>query len=225
LSLIAIVYIGFIALIQSDMKKLVAYSSIAHMGFVTLGMFVVYAIVRETGSVEGAALGMEGAMVQMISHGFISGAMFLAIGVLYDRMHTRDIGAYGGVVNTMPWFGFFAVVFAMANAGLPGTSGFVGEFMVILSAFKANVWWGVLAATTLIVGAAYTLWMIKRVFFGQVANDNVAKLQDLNRREFIIMSILAFVIVLLGVWPNPLLEVMHASVDNLLIQATTSKLY
>jgi NADH-quinone oxidoreductase subunit M len=225
LSLIAIVYIGFIALIQTDMKKLVAYSSIAHMGFVTLGMFVVYAIVRETGSVEGAALGMEGAMVQMISHGFISGAMFLAIGVLYDRMHTREIGAYGGVVNTMPWFGFFAVLFAMANAGLPGTSGFVGEFMVILSAFKANVWWGVLAATTLIVGAAYTLWMIKRVFFGQVANDNVAKLQDLNRREFIIMSILAFVIVLLGVWPNPLLEVMHASVDNLLIQATTSKLY
>lgn len=224
LSLIAIVYIGFIALIQSDMKKLVAYSSIAHMGFVTLGIFLVYTIVRNTGSVEGAALGMEGAMVQMISHGFISGAMFLAIGVLYDRMHTREISAYGGVVNTMPWFGFFAVLFAMANAGLPGTSGFVGEFMVILSAFKANVWFGVLAATTLIVGAAYTLWMIKRVFFGPVQNENVAKLQDLNTREFIIMSILAFVIVLLGVWPNPLLEVMHTSVDNLLIQATTSKL-
>jgi NADH-quinone oxidoreductase subunit M len=224
LSLIAIVYIGFVALIQSDMKKLVAYSSIAHMGFVTLGMFVVYAIYRETGLVEGAALGMEGAMVQMVSHGFISGAMFLAIGVLYDRMHTREIGAYGGVVNTMPWFGFFAVLFAMANAGLPGTSGFVGEFMVILSAFKANVWWGVLAATTLIVGAAYTLWMIKRVIFGSVQNDEVAKLEDLNRREFAIMATLAIVIVLLGVWPNPLLDVMHSSVDNLLIQATTSKL-
>lgn len=224
LSLIAIVYIGFVALIQSDMKKLVAYSSIAHMGFVTLGIFLVYAIVRETGSVQGAALGMEGAMVQMISHGFISGAMFLAIGVLYDRMHTREISAYGGVVNTMPWFGFFAVLFAMANAGLPGTSGFVGEFMVILSAFKANVWWGVLAATTLVVGAAYTLWMIKRVIFGSVNNDHVAKLEDLNRREFAIMATLGFVIILLGVWPNPLLEVMHSSVDNLLIQATTSKL-
>lgn len=224
LSLIAIVYIGFIALIQTDMKKLVAYSSIAHMGFVTLGMFLVYAIVANTGDTQGAALGMEGAMVQMISHGFISGAMFLAIGVLYDRLHTRDISAYGGVVNTMPWFGFFAVLFAMANAGLPGTSGFVGEFMVILSAFKANVWFGVLAATTLIVGAAYTLWMIKRVIFGKVANENVAQLQDLNRREFSILAILAIVIVLLGVWPNPLLEVMHVSVDNLLIQATSSKL-
>jgi len=224
LSLIAIVYIGFIALIQTDMKKLVAYSSIAHMGFVTLGMFLVYAILANTGDTQGAALGMEGAMVQMISHGFISGAMFLAIGVLYDRLHTRDISAYGGVVNTMPWFGFFAVLFAMANAGLPGTSGFVGEFMVILSAFKANVWFGVLAATTLIVGAAYTLWMIKRVIFGKVANENVAQLQDLNRREFSIMAILAIVIVLLGVWPNPLLEVMHVSVDNLLIQATSSKL-
>jgi NADH-quinone oxidoreductase subunit M len=224
LSLIAIVYIGFVALIQSDMKKLVAYSSIAHMGFVTLGMFLVFAIFRQTGGVEGAALGMEGAMVQMISHGFISGAMFLAIGVLYDRMHTREISAYGGVVNTMPWFGFFAVLFAMANAGLPGTSGFVGEFMVILSAFKANVWWGLLAATTLIVGAAYTLWMIKRVIFGSVNNDNVAKLEDLNRREFAIMATLAVVIVLLGVWPNPLIDVMHSSVDNLLIQATTSKL-
>lgn len=224
LSLIAIVYIGFIALIQTDMKKLVAYSSIAHMGFVTLGMFLVYSIVANTGDTQGAALGMEGAMVQMISHGFISGAMFLAIGVLYDRLHTRDISAYGGVVNTMPWFGFFAVLFAMANAGLPGTSGFVGEFMVILSAFKANVWFGVLAATTLIVGAAYTLWMIKRVIFGKVANENVAQLQDLNRREFSIMAILAIVIVLLGVWPNPLLEVMHVSVDNLLIQATSSKL-
>ncbi|HEY9017486.1 NADH-quinone oxidoreductase subunit M [Thiomicrospira sp.] len=224
LSLIAIVYIAFVALIQSDMKKLVAYSSIAHMGFVTLGLFLVYSIVSKTGDVHGAALGMEGAMVQMISHGFISGAMFLAIGVLYDRMHTREIGAYGGVVNSMPWFGFFAVLFAMANAGLPGTSGFVGEFMVILSSFKANVWFGVLAATTLIVGAAYTLWMIKRVIFGSVANEEIAKLQDLNRREFAIMATLAFVIILLGVWPNPLLEVMHSSVDNLLIQATTSKL-
>lgn len=224
LSLIAIVYIGFVALIQSDMKKLVAYSSIAHMGFVTLGMFVVFAIYRNTGTVEGAMLGMEGAMVQMVSHGFISGAMFLAIGVLYDRMHTREIGAYGGVVNTMPWFGFFAVLFAMANAGLPGTSGFVGEFMVILSSFKANIWWGVLAATTLIVAAAYTLWMIKRVIFGAVANEQVAQLQDLNKREFAIMATLAIVVVVLGVWPTPLIDVMHSSVANLLEQAVTSKL-
>lgn len=224
LSLIAIVYIGFIALIQSDMKKLVAYSSIAHMGFVTLGMFLVFTIFRNTGSVEGAAIGMEGAMIQMVSHGFISAAMFLAIGVLYDRMHTREISAYGGVVNTMPWFGFFAVLFAMANAGLPGTSGFVGEFMVILSSFKANVWYGVLAATTLILAAAYTLWMIKRVFFGEVANEQVAKLEDLNRREFAIMATLAIVVVVLGFWPHPLIDVMHSSVGNLLIQATTSKL-
>ncbi len=224
LSLIAIVYIGIVALAQSDMKKLVAYSSISHMGFVTLGMFVVYDIIQSTGSMQGAQLGMEGAMVQMISHGFISGAMFLAIGVLYDRMHTREISAYSGVVNKMPWFTMFAVLFAMANVGLPGTSGFVGEFMVILSSFKANIWYGTLAALTLIIGAAYTLWMVKRVFFGPVTNDNVEKLQDLNTREFALMATLAIFIIGLGVFPSPLIEVMNTSVANLLVQATTSKL-
>ncbi len=224
LSLIAIVYIGIVALAQSDMKKLVAYSSISHMGFVTLGMFVVYDIMQSTGSMQGAQLGMEGAMVQMISHGFISGAMFLAIGVLYDRMHTREISAYSGVVNKMPWFTMFAVLFAMANVGLPGTSGFVGEFMVILSSFKANIWYGTLAALTLIIGAAYTLWMVKRVFFGPVTNDNVEKLQDLNKREFALMATLAVFIIGLGVFPSPLIEVMNTSVANLLVQATTSKL-
>lgn len=224
LSLIAIFYIGLVAMVQKDMKKLVAYSSISHMGFVTIGMFLVYDIVQNTGSIQGSMIGMEGAMIQMISHGFISGAMFLMIGVLYDRMHTREISAYGGVVNTMPWFGFFAVLFAMANAGLPGTSGFVGEFMVILASFKANVWYGIIAASTLIIGAAYTLWMVKRVFFGAVANDNVGSLKDLNKREFAIMATLAFAVVLLGIYPAPLIEVMHSSVANLLIQATTSKL-
>ncbi|MBO1927406.1 NADH-quinone oxidoreductase subunit M [Thiomicrorhabdus sp. 6S2-11] len=224
LSLIAIVYIGIVALVQSDMKKLVAYSSISHMGFVTLGMFLVYDIMQAHGTMEGAAIGMEGAMVQMVSHGFISGAMFLAIGVLYDRMHTRDISAYGGVVNKMPWFVMFAVLFAMANSGLPGTSGFVGEFMVIIASFKANVWYGILAALTLIIGAAYTLWMVKRVFFGAVTNENVEKLEDLNKREFAIMATLAIAVIALGVFPSPLMEVMHTSVENLLVQATTSKL-
>jgi NADH-quinone oxidoreductase subunit M len=224
LSLIAIVYIGVVAMVQSDMKKLVAYSSISHMGFVTLGMFVVYDIVQNTGSMQGAQIGMEGAMVQMISHGFISGAMFLAIGVLYDRMHTREISAYSGVVNKMPWFVFFAVLFSMANVGLPGTSGFVGEFMVIISSFKANLWFGTLAALTLVIGAAYTLWMVKRVYFGPITNENVEQLTDLNKREFAIMAILAIAVVGLGVFPAPLMEVMHTSVENLLIQATTSKL-
>ncbi|WEJ61886.1 NADH-quinone oxidoreductase subunit M [Thiomicrorhabdus lithotrophica] len=224
LSLIAIVYIGIVAMVQSDMKKLVAYSSISHMGFVTLGMFLVYDIMQNTGTMQGAQIGMEGAMVQMISHGFISGAMFLAIGVLYDRMHTREISAYGGVVNKMPWFVFFAVLFAMANVGLPGTSGFVGEFMVIISSFKANLWYGTLAALTLVIGAAYTLWMVKRVFFGAVTNENVEQLSDLNKREFAIMAVLAIAVVGLGVYPGPLMEVMHTSVENLLVQATTSKL-
>jgi NADH-quinone oxidoreductase subunit M len=224
LSLIAIVYIGVVAMVQSDMKKLVAYSSISHMGFVTLGMFVLYDILQNYGSLQGAQLGMEGAMVQMISHGFISGGMFLAIGVLYDRMHTREISAYSGVVNKMPWFVFFAVIFSMANVGLPGTSGFVGEFMVILSAFKANIWYGFLAALTLIIGAAYTLWMVKRVYFGPIVNENVEKLEDLNKREFAIMAILASAVIALGVYPDPLMEIMHTSVENLLVQATTSKL-
>lgn len=224
LSLIAIVYIGIVALVQSDMKKLVAYSSISHMGFVTLGMFLVYDIMQSHGTMQGAALGMEGAMVQMISHGFISGAMFLAIGVLYDRMHTREISAYSGVVNKMPWFVMFAVLFAMANVGLPGTSGFVGEFMVILASFKANIWYGTLAALTLIIGAAYTLWMVKRVFFGAVTNENVEGLKDLNKREFAIMAALGVAVIALGVFPGPLMDVMHTSVENLLVQATTSKL-
>ncbi|SFD85251.1 NADH dehydrogenase subunit M [Thiohalospira halophila DSM 15071] len=224
LSLIAIVYIGFVALVQRDMKKLVAYSSISHMGFVTLGFFVIFGIHETTGSWNGAAMAIEGAMVQMISHGFVSAAMFLAIGVLYDRLHSREIADYGGVVNTMPVFGAFAVFFAMANAGLPGTSGFVGEFLVILASFKANPWYAFAAATTLILGAAYTLWMIKRVIFGRVTNDGVAELTDINAREFLLMAMLAVFVLLLGVWPAPLLEVMHASVHNLLDHVAQSKL-
>jgi len=224
LSLIAIVYIGFVALVQSDMKKLVAYSSISHMGFVTLGFFLMWKIQDTTGAVTGAGMGLEGGMVQMISHGFISGAMFLSIGVLYDRMHSRKIQDYGGVINSMPLFTTFAVFFAMANAGLPGTSGFVGEFMVIMASIKANFWYAFLAALTLIVGAAYTLWMVKRVFYGEIANDKVAALEDLDGREFFIMTVLAIAVLVIGVWPNPLLEVMHASVENLLSHIAISKL-
>ncbi len=224
LSLIAVVYIGFVALVQKDMKKLIAYSSISHMGFVTLGFFIAFTIFENTGSWKGAAMGIEGAIVQMISHGFISAAMFLCIGVLYDRVHSREISAYGGVTNTMPNFAAFAVLFAMANAGLPGTSGFVGEFMVILSAFKANFWFAFLAALTLIIGAAYTLWMVKRVFFGEVANDNVAKLKDINSREFIILAVLAVAVLFFGIYPAPLLEVMSVSVQHLLEHIAQSKL-
>jgi len=224
LSLIAVVYIGFVALAQRDMKKLIAYSSIAHMGFVTLGFFLVYAIVLRGGGLDGAALGMQGGMVQMISHGLISGALFLCVGVLYDRMHSRDIQAYGGVVNTMPRFAAFMVLFALANAGLPGTSGFVGEFLVILASFQANFWFAFLAATTLILGAAYTLWLVKRVVFGEVANENVASLQDINRREFLMLGILAVSVLLLGVWPAPLTDMMGTSIDNLLLQVTSTKL-
>ena len=224
LSLIAVVYIAFVALVQKDMKKLIAYSSISHMGFVTLGFFIVYSIIDNTGSVQGAAMGIEGALVQMISHGFISGALFLCIGVMYDRMHSRLIADYGGVANTMPVFAALMVFFAMANAGLPGTSAFVGEFFVILSTFKANFWMAFLAATTLIFGAAYTLWMVKRVIFGEVANDNVAALKDINNREFFILGTLAAAVLLLGLWPAPLLDVMHVSVDHLVQQITQSKL-
>lgn len=224
MSLVAIVYIGFIAIVQSDMKKLVAYSSIAHMGFVTLGIFLIYPIYTATSSLNGAELAMQGGMVQMISHGFISGAMFLAIGVLYDRMHTREISAYGGVANTMPVFSAFFVLFAMANTGLPGTSGFVGEFMVILASFKANFWIAFLAATTLIVGAAYTLWLVKRVIFGEIGNAQVAELKDLNKREFFIMSALAVMVLGLGLWPEPLTDVMSVTLQNLIEQASSSKL-
>ncbi len=226
MSLVAVVYIGFVALVQKDMKKLVAYSSIAHMGFVTLGMFVVFQIWENPANTDGsgAVLAVEGAMIQMISHGFISGAMFLMIGVLYDRMHTRNIQDYGGVVNTMPIFAAFAVFFAMANAGLPGTSGFVGEFMVIIASFHANFWYAFLAATTLILGAAYTLWMVKRVFYGEVANENVRALKDLNQREFVIMSILALAVLVMGLWPAPVVEVMHATIENLLQHIAVSKI-
>jgi len=224
LSLIAIAYIGFVALVQQDMKKLIAYSSISHMGFVTLGFFILFLIAENTGSFQGAAMGMEGAMVQMISHGFVSGAMFLCVGVMYDRLHSRDIASYGGVVHVMPVFTGFMVLFAMANVGLPGTAGFVGEFMVIMSAFKANFWIAFIAALTLILGAAYTLWMIKRVLYGKIIHDNVAALEDLNKREFLVLATLAIAVLTLGLWPAPLLEVMHATVENLIQHVAISKL-
>jgi NADH-quinone oxidoreductase subunit M len=212
LSLTAVVYIGFVALVQADMKKLIAYSSISHMGFVTLGFFMF------------DSLGMEGALVQMISHGFISGAMFLCVGVLYDRMHSRQIADYGGVVNTMPKFAALFMFFAMANSGLPATSGFVGEFMVILGAVKFNFWVGFAAATTLILGAAYTLWMYKRVVFGAVANHHVAELTDIDAREFAVLGLLALCVLGMGLYPLPFTEVMHASVDNLLKHVAVPKL-
>ncbi len=224
MSLTAVVYIGFVALVQKDMKKLIAYSSIAHMGFVTLGFFIVFRIMDSDNGASGSVLALEGGMVQMISHGFISGAMFLSVGIMYDRMHSRLIADYGGMANTMPVFAAFMVFFAMANAGLPGTSGFVGEFMVILAAFKANFWIAFLAATTLILGAAYTLWMIKRVVFGEVANDNVSALTDINKREILFLSILAIAVLALGLWPDPLVEVMHPTIENLLNHITESKI-
>jgi len=220
LSLIAVVYIGFVARMQKDMKKLIAYSSIAHMGFVTLGFFLLWSV----GSVDDAELGMTGGMVQMISHGLVSGAMFLCVGVLYDRVHSRQIGDYGGVANTMPTFAAFMVLFAMANAGLPGTSGFVGEFMVIIASFKASFWYAFLAATTLILGAAYTLWMVKRVIYGEVTNQHVAELQDLHTREFIVLGILALAVLLVGLWPAPLVDMMSVTVHELLVQLGQSKL-
>jgi NADH-quinone oxidoreductase subunit M len=222
--LIAVVYIGFVALVQRDMKKLIAYSSIAHMGFVTLGAFVGFQIVAHTGRTAGVQMGMDGAVVQMLSHGLVSAAMFLCVGVMYDRMHSREISAYGGVINTMPIFAAFMVLFAMANAGLPGTSGFVGEFLVILASFKANVWYSILAGTTLVLGAAYTLWLVKRVIYGEVANDKVAALQDLNGREFLVLSLLAAAVLVFGLWPAPLLEVMRASTQHLAQQLLISKI-
>ena len=212
LSLIAIVYIGLVALVQVDMKKLVAYSSIAHMGFVTLGFFMF------------SALGVEGALVQMVSHGFIAGAMFYCIGVMYDRVHSRQIADYGGVVNTMPKFAAFFMLFAMANAGLPATSGFVGEFMVILAAVKFNFWVAFAAATTMIVGAAYTLWMYKRVIFGAVANHHVAELADISAREFLVLALLAAGALGMGLYPQPFTEVMHSSVNELLRHIAVSKI-
>jgi NADH-quinone oxidoreductase subunit M len=224
LSLIAVIYIGFVALVQQDMKKLIAYSSIAHMGFVTLGAFLVYEIVRSTGSLKGAGMGMDGAMVQMVSHGLISGALFLCVGVLYDRLHSRQIADYGGVVNTMPVFATFMVLFALANSGLPGTSGFVGEFLVIIASFRASFWYSALAALTLILAAAYTLWLTKRVVFGPVTSPRVAGLKDLNGREFVVLTALAVAVLLVGVWPAPLLKVMQPSIHHLVSQAVATKL-
>ena len=215
---------GLVALVQSDMKKLIAYSSIAHMGFVTLGAFLAFDIHAATGDLRGAGMGLDGAMVQMISHGLVSGAMFLCVGVMYDRLHSREISAYGGVINRMPIFGAFMVLFAMANSGLPGTSGFVGEFLVILASFKANFWYAFLAATTLVLGAAYTLWLVKRVIFGPVANDHVAELTDLDGRELLILGVLAVGVLALGLWPAPLLEVMQPSIHHLVEQIVATKL-
>jgi NADH-quinone oxidoreductase subunit M len=212
LSLIAVVYIGLVALVQADMKKLIAYSSISHMGFVTLGIFIFN------------AHGLEGAIIQMISHGFVSGALFLCVGVLYDRIHSRQISDYGGVVNTMPVFAALFMLFAMANSGLPGTSGFVGEFLVIMGAVKVNFWYAALAATTLIFGAAYTLWMYKRVIFGAVANDRVAGLSDLDGRERLVLGLLALAVLVMGLWPNPFAEVLHTPVNELLNHVMQSKL-
>jgi len=212
LSLIAVIYIALVALVQEDMKKLIAYSSISHMGFVTLGFFMFN------------TQAMEGAIAQMISHGFVSGALFLCVGVLYDRLHTRRISDYGGVAHRMPVFASMLMLFAMANAGLPATSGFVGEFLVILGAFQVNFWYALLAGTTLVLGAAYTLWMVKRVIFGKVANDGVGGLSDMTLRETLVLGLLALLVLGMGVWPAPLLDVMHASVDNLLALAAASKL-
>jgi NADH-quinone oxidoreductase subunit M len=212
LSLIAVVYIGLVALTQADMKKLVAYSSISHMGFVTLGFFIFN------------AYGMEGALLQMISHGFVAGALFLCIGVMYDRVHSRQIVDYGGVVNTMPVFAAFFMLFAMANSGLPGTSGFVGEFMVIMGAVKVNFWYAFAAASTLVFGAAYTLWMYKRVVFGAVANDHVKHLHDIGAREIVVLSLLAISVLVMGLYPLPLSEIMHASVNDLLVHLARSKI-
>jgi NADH-quinone oxidoreductase subunit M len=212
LSLVAVIYVGLVALVQKDMKKLVAYSSVAHMGFVTLGFFIFN------------DLGVSGGLVQMIAHGFVSGAMFLSIGVLYDRVHSREIAAYGGVVNTMPNFTAFALLFAMANCGLPGTAGFVGEWMVILGAVKANFWIGGAAATALIFGAAYTLWMFKRVYLGPVANNHVKELSDINSREFLVMSLLAIAVLAMGLYPRPFTDVMDTSVAELLKHVALSKL-
>lgn len=223
LSLIAIVYIGFVALAQQDMKKLIAYSSVSHMGFVTLGFFIVFSIMEQAGSNADAVMGLAGAMMQMISHGLISAALFLCVGVMYDRVHSRQIADYGGVANTMPVFASFMMLFAMANAGLPGTSGFVGEFLVILSSFRANAWIAVIAATVLILGAAYTLWMYKRVIFGDVANERVAGLQDVSLRETSFLLLLAVAVLLLGLWPAPLFELMDTTLNHLVEHISQSK--
>jgi NADH-quinone oxidoreductase subunit M len=224
LSLVAVIYIGFVALVQEDMKKLIAYSSISHMGFVTLGAFIAFGLARDAGNPDAAMLGLQGAIVQMISHGFISAAMFSCVGVLYDRVHSRMIKDYGGVANTMPWFAALLVFFAMANCGLPGTSGFVGEFMVILASFQANVWLALGAAVTLVVGAAYTLWLVKRVVFGEVANHHVASLKDISRREGLVLASYAMAVLLMGLWPKPVTDLTNAAVAHVVQQLGASKL-
>ena len=224
LSLIAVVYIGLVAIVQKDMKRLIAYSSVAHMGFATLGCFLVYVIISKTHNHPDAYIALEGSMVQMVSHAFSTGAMFFGVGILYDRMHSRLIADYGGVANKMPVFAAFFMLFAMANVGLPGTSGFVGEFMILLSSFHATFWVTFLAATTLILSASYTLWMYKRVFFGDVANQNVAALEDIRGTEILVLGILSFIILFLGVYPEPLLKLFHASVGHLLELSHHSKL-
>ncbi|QNH13237.1 NADH-quinone oxidoreductase subunit M [Xanthomonas sp. GW] len=223
LSLIAVIYVGLVALVQDDMKKLIAYSSIAHMGFVTLGTFIAFALVG-FGSADAARLGLQGAMVQMISHGFVSGAMFSCVGVLYDRMHTRRIADYGGVANVMPWFAAFSMLFFMANAGLPGTSGFVGEFMVLMASFQTHPLLAVGAGTTLVITAAYTLWLYRRVFFGEVANAHVAELKDINGREALVLGVFAVGVLVLGLYPKPLTDLMEPSIAKLAAQIATSKL-
>ena len=223
-SLIAIVYVGMVALVQADMKKLIAYSSISHMGFVTLGIFIAFTLIRDTGNPDAARLGLQGAMVQMISHGFISGAMFSCVGVVYDRMHTRMIRDYGGVANVMPWFAAFMVFFAMANSGLPGTSGFVGEFMVVMASFQAHPLIAFTAALTLIIGAAYSLWLVRRTLYGEVANAHVAALTDINKREALVLGVFAIFVLAIGVYPKPLTDLMEPSIAHLADLLTATKL-
>ncbi|MBV2209589.1 MAG: NADH-quinone oxidoreductase subunit M [Thermomonas sp.] len=223
-SLIAIIYVGMVALVQPDMKKLIAYSSVAHMGFVILGIFIGFSLVRDQGLVDTARFGIQGAMVQMVSHGFISGAMFSCVGVLYDRMHTRMIKDYGGVAKVMPWFAMFWVLFAMANCGLPGTSGFVGEFVVILASFQQNPLVGLGAALTLIIGAGYSLWLTKRIIWGDVGNAHVAEMKDINLREWIVLGVFAVFTLALGVYPKPLTDLMEPSIAQLASQLAATKL-
>lgn len=224
LSLIAIVGVGLVAVVQTDMKKLVAYSSIAHMGLVTLGIFVALALARDAGNDAAAQLGIQGAMVQMVSHGFISAAMFSCVGVLYDRLHTRAIADYGGVINKMPWFGFFFVLFAMANCGLPGTSGFVGEFMVILSVFQSSAWVAIVAALSLIIAAGFSLWLVKRILYGEVANPNVATMKEISGNEVLMLGAFAIAVLALGLYPKPLTDLMQSSVAHLATQIVATKL-
>ncbi len=224
LSLIGVVYVGLVALVQEDMKKLIAYSSVSHMGFVTLGTFIASGLLRDYDNVDAARLGLQGAMVQMISHGFVSGAMFSCVGVVYDRMHTRMIKDYGGVANVMPWFAVFFVFFGMANSGLPGTSGFVGEFMVILASFQKHPYIAFIAALTMIIGAGYTLWLVKRVLYGEVANSHVAELTDINWREALVLGVFAAGTLALGVYPKPLTDLLEPSIAQLAMQLATSKL-